>query len=236
VSFQDDEFIVGRNRVYAFCDKVQKYVPGLLWSCTGRVNLVNDDLVKAMRSAGCVSISYGFESGSPRMLKSMKKMATVKQMENAVRINRKFDMMVPVSFIIGMPGEDDVSCRETVEFCVRNHLPLKSIMFATPYPGTTLFEFAISTGRIERERVHEFVVSLEDARDFTVNLTDAFTDEQLIEKRKEMINQVSSRVKPVAEVVYYEKLRKLFGNLIKDSLTDEMLLKHRAEHGGIDIF
>jgi len=236
VSFQDDEFIVGPNRVYAFCDKVQKFVPGLLWSCTGRVNLVNDDLVGAMRSAGCVSISYGFESGSPRMLKSMKKMATVKQMENAVRINRKFGMMVPVSFIIGMPGEDNVSCRETVEFCVRNHLPLRSIMFATPYPGTTLFDFAISTGRIEREGVHEFVVSLEDARDFTVNLTDAFTDGQLIEKREEMINQVSSRVKPVAEVVYYEKLRKLFGNLVKDSLKDEMLLKHRAEHGGIDIF
>jgi radical SAM superfamily enzyme YgiQ (UPF0313 family) len=236
VSFQDDEFIVGPNRVYAFCDKVQKFIPGLLWSCTGRVNLVDDDLVGAMRSAGCVSISYGFESGSPRMLKSMKKMATVKQMENAVRINRKFGMMVPVSFIIGMPGEDNVSCRETVEFCVRNHLPLRSIMFATPYPGTTLFDFAISTGRIEREGVHEFVVSLEDARDFTVNLTDAFTDGQLIEKREEMINQVSSRVKPVAEVVYYEKLRKLFGNLVKDSLKDEMLLKHRAEHGGIDIF
>ncbi|UCG70791.1 MAG: radical SAM protein, partial [Thermoplasmata archaeon] len=236
VSFQDDEFIVGPNRVYAFCDKVQKFVPGLLWSCTGRVNLVNDDLVEAMRSAGCVSISYGFESGSPRMLKSMKKMATVKQMENAVRINRKFGMMVPISFIIGMPGEDDVSCRETVEFCVRNHLPLRSIMFATPYPGTKLFDFAMSTGRIEREGVHEFVVSLEDARDFTVNLTDAFTDEQLIEKREEMINLVSSRVKPFTEVVYYEKLRKLFGNLVKDSLKDEMLLKHRAEHGGIDIF
>ncbi len=82
------------------------------------------------------------------MLKNMNKIATIEQMENAIRTNRKFGMMLPVSFIIGMPGEDVESCRETVEFCVRNEIPLKSMMFATPYPGTQLFESCISTGRI----------------------------------------------------------------------------------------
>lgn len=35
------------------------------------------------------------------------------------------------------------------------------------------------------------------ARDFTVNLTSAFTDEQLIAKRDEMINEVCSHVTPL---------------------------------------
>ena len=180
--------------------------------------------------------SYGFESGSPRMLKSMNKIATVEQMENVVRINRKYGMMLPVSFIIGMPGEDDESCSETVEFCVRNEIPLKSIMFATPYPGTQLFEFAVSSGRIRKDKLHDFVVKLEDARDFTINLTDNFSDEQLIAKRQEMIDDVCARIKQDSVEVSDKKLRNIFGNLVDDYLKDESLVKHRAEHGGIDIF
>lgn len=236
VSFQDDEFMGSPKRVYEFCDKIRSQVPGLLWSCTGRVNLVNDEIVGAMKEAGCVSISYGFESGSPRMLRSMNKRATLEQMKNSIRINRKFEMMLPVSFIIGMPGEDERSCRETVDFCVKNSLPLKSMMFATPYPGTRLFDFAVSTGRIEKNKLHEFVIMLEDARDFTINLTDTFTDEQLIAMREEMIDGVSSRVAPIPEEICNGKLANLFGSLADDYLGDRALVKHRATHGGIDIF
>jgi radical SAM superfamily enzyme YgiQ (UPF0313 family) len=236
VSFQDDEFMTQKSRVYEFCEQVRKQIPDLLWSCTGRVNLVKDDIVSVMRNAGCVSISYGFESGSPRMLKSMNKIATVDQMENVVKINRKYGMMLPVSFIIGMPGEDNRSCSETVEFCIRNEIPLKSIMFATPYPGTQLFEFAVSSGRIRKDNLHDFIVTLEDARDFTINLTDKFSDEQLIAKRDEMIKDVNSRVKPISTESCNGKLRNIFGNLVDDYLKDESLVKHRAEHGGIDIF
>ena len=236
VSFQDDEFMAKKSRVYEFCEKVHKHIPGLLWSCTGRVNLVNEDIVKTMRNSGCIAISYGFESGSPRMLKSMNKIATIEKMENAVKVNRKFGMMLPVSFIIGMPGEDKESCSDTVEFCIRNEIPLKSIMFATPYPGTELFDLAVSTGRINKGRIHEFVLKLEDARDFVVNLTDTFNDEQLIAKRQEMIDEVCARVKLDSVEVCDKKLRNLFGNLVEDYLKDETLLKHRAIHGGIDVF
>ena len=236
VSFQDDEFMAKKSRVYEFCEKVRKHVPDLLWSCTGRVNLIKEDIVRDMRNSGCVSISYGFESGSPRILKSMNKVATIEQMENAARINRKYGMMFPVSFIIGMPEEDEESCRETVEFCVRNSIPLKSIMFATPYPGTQLFNYALESGKIQKNKLHEFAMSLEDARDFTINLTNTFTDEQLIAKRQEMIDMVCSRVESTPVETYKEKLISLFGDLVGDSLKDKVLLKHRVEHGGIDIF
>jgi len=170
------------------------------------------------------------------MLDTMNKAVTIGQMENAIRINRKYGMMLPVSFMIGMPEEDETSCRETVEFCVRNDIPLKSIMFATPYPGTAIFEYARSTGRIKSERMHDFLMSLEDARDFTVNLTDGFTDGGLIAKRKNMIDEVCSLVKGPPRELYMRKMKDLFGNLAEHYFEDESLVKHRAEHGGIDVF
>lgn len=236
VSFQDDEFMANKARVGEFCEKVKKNLPGLLWSCTGRVNLVNDEIIGSMRDAGCVSVSYGFESGSHRLLKSMKKNVNIADMEKAIIVNRKFEMMLPVSFIIGMPGEDMKSCEDTVAFCVRNNLPLKSLMFATPYPGTELFDDAVAQGRIKKEKIHDFVMQLEDARDFTVNLTDIFTDKQLLNKRDEMINDVCSKVKTISFETYTKKLKNLFGQLADDYLKDNALLEHRAKHGGIDIF
>ena len=236
ISFQDDEFMANPDRVHEFCEKVQSRIPGLLWSCTGRVNIVNDDLVRNMRRAGCVCISYGFESGSPRMLKAMKKNATIEQMENAVKLNRRHGMLVPVSFIIGLPGENEESCRETVDFCVRNNLTLDSLMFATPYPGTELFDFAMQSGRINKGKLHEYICSLEDARDFTVNLTDSFTDEQLIEKRGAMIREVQSRIRPMTTAQLTEKLKDLFGDLADEYINDAELMRHRAEHGGMNNF
>ena len=103
-------------------------------------------------------------------------------------------------------------------------------------PPSASSEFAISSGRIQKDKLHDFIVKLEDARDFTINLTDKFSDEQLIAKRDEMIEEVSSRAKPVSIESSNNKLRNIFGDLVDDYLKDESLIKHRAEHGGIDIF
>ncbi len=236
VSFQDDEFMADKKRVLEFCERVQLEAPGLKWSCTGRANLVSYDIAKVMRKAGCVSISYGFESGSSRMLESMNKHVTIPQMEEAIRINRSLGMMVPVSFIIGMPGEDENSCRQTIDFCVRNSLSLKSIMFATPYPGTAIFDFALKTGRLKKEMLHDFVMKLDDARDFIINLTDSFSDKALIAKHQAMIDEVGRRVPAVPCEIYADKMRALFGRLAEGCLSDPILIRHRAEHGGIDLF
>jgi len=51
-----------------------------------------------------------------------------------------------------------------------------------------------------------------------------------------MMDDVCGRVKPNSVDVCNKKLRDLFGNLVDDYLKDEVLIKHRATHGGIDIF
>jgi len=239
ISFQDDEFMANTKRVQEFCEKINYYFPDLFWSCTGRANIVarNEDLVKIMKNAGCVSISFGFESGSQRMLNSMNKKQTVKMMGKVIKICRKYDLPVPVSFIIGMPGEDEESCKETVDFCIRNNIPLYSLMFATPYPGTQIFNFALETKRIDKSKLHEYFMKLGDARDFTVNLTDYFTDKELIKKRKEMMKVTEENYKKfITKEEVKDKMKNLFGSLMDKGHLDETDLDHRLKHGGMGIF
>ncbi len=239
VSFQDDEFMVDASRVKEFCDRRDRLFPDVLWSCTGRSNIIarNPAIVTRMKESGCTLISCGFESGSPRMLTSMHKMQTVEQMEEAVRILRRNEMPVPASFIIGMPGENQDSCQETLDFCLRNNLPLDSLMFATPYPGTEIFDFAVSSGRIDKSRMHQFMMTLDDARTFVINLTDAFTDGELIAKRQEMMDIARKNYeKFISQREIMDKMKKLFGPLLERVKLDEKDLAHRAKHGGMSTF
>jgi hypothetical protein len=136
-----------------------------------------------------------------------------------------------------MPGEDADSCKETLDFCLRNNLPLDSLMFATPYPGTRIFDFAIKTGRIDPARLHEFVLKLGDARDFLINLTDSFSDAELIETRSRMMTQAKENYSSfITQDEIDRKVRNLFGDLIRRTALDESELDHRAKHGGINTF
>jgi len=239
ISFQDDEFMATKERVRDFCNKRNRYFPDILWSCTGRANIAahDEEVVRLMRDSGCVLISYGFESGSQRMLDSMNKRQTISDMERTVEVSRKYGLPIPASFIIGMPGENDESCQETLDFCIRNKLPLDSLMFATPYPGTEIFDYALDTGRIDREQVHHFMMKLGDARDFTVNLTDCFTDEELINKREEMMQEAREQYdKFITQEEINAKMRDLFGSLMNKYRLDEKDLEHRAKHGGMSVF
>ena len=237
ISFQDDLFVANRKKLYEFCELRNRYFPDIYWSCTGRANICDEELIKTVREAGCTLISYGFESGSQRMLNSMNKKINLDQMEHVVNLSRKYGLPIPVSFILGMPGENEQSCNETVEFCVKNNLTLDSLMYATPYPGTAIFDFAIRTGLIKKDSIHDFVMHLGDARDFVVNLTDSFTDEGLKKKYNEMISVAKKAYRPVPQNKMNKKIKSLYGPLSEMffNLSPEDK-EHRAKHGAIGLF
>ena len=237
IAFMDDEFMANTKRLNNFLDIRNKYFPDLYWSGTGRTNITvkHEDLIKKCRNSGCVDISYGFESGSPRMLKSMHKAQTIEMMEKTIEITRKYGLPTATSFIIGMPGETKVSCQETLDFALRNNISLASLMFATPYPGTEIFNYAMKTGRIKD--VHKFALSLRDARDFVVNLTDEFTDQELIDKRQEMIDTSNENYYNfISRDQIRQKIKDLFGPLMDKTKFDDKDLENRMKYGGIGMF
>ena len=89
------------------------------------------------------------------------------------------------SFIIGYPGETEETARHTGRWMVENDC-LNSVFFATPYPGTALFEEVEDKIVARYGSTDEYIKNLADATDFKVNLTD-IPDTRLIELRKKMM-------------------------------------------------
>lgn len=179
ISFIDDLFIVDEKRVLEFCDRIISDNLNIRWAATGRANLVNNNLLRRMRKAGCVELGYGFESGSQTVLDKLKKRVTVKQAEEAVRMTQKAGIKVAGTFIFGMPGETRDTIKETLEFIKRTRVPTYRFFYATPYPKTELYEIAKKMGRLPEDE-DKYVESLGEMRTtFLVNLTD-FSDEELV--------------------------------------------------------
>ncbi|MBI4244276.1 MAG: radical SAM protein [Planctomycetes bacterium] len=191
IQFMDDEFCLKKSFVYDFCKEIKaEFNRRITWGCSGRVNLMTEDLIATMRDAGCVLIGYGIESGSQRMLDVIKKGVTVEQSKEAVRLTKKYLGWADCSFMIGAPGENEDTIQETIDFCKELDLTPEVIFFMTPYPGTELYQSAVRQGKIIDEE--QYMLNLgEQGEKIKVNFTD-MSDEELYEIQTEMIAELGA--------------------------------------------
>lgn len=205
-SIQDELFIVDRKRAVEFCNKLIKSRLNLTWQASGRVNLIDKELLKLFKKAGCLEVSYGIESGSPKVLDRMKKKITPKQIEDAIRWTTEAGLVPGGSWILGMPGEDKESVHETLRLYKsinRYRRYSNRFFFATPYPGTQLYEEMKSMGRIKDEDKYMDTISkVGDATVFVVNCTEAFSDDELIKLKKDLEKELSADLHKKHRILY----------------------------------
>lgn len=187
IYFVDDLFAMNKKWIMEFCDLLIKERIKLIWLCTARVNLVDEEMVEKMKEAGCILLNFGLESGSQKMLDIMKKGVVVEQANNALKICRNADMRISQSFMMGFPEETKETLDETINFCVKNDMHLTTIFFVTPYPGTPLYEQAKRIGLIKNEE--EYIRKLGNATEFTINLT-RWSNDELFKMRDYLISNI----------------------------------------------
>jgi len=187
ITFSDDTFILSKKRVHEFCDNLKTNKSNILWACNGRVNLMDEEILKKMKEAKCILIGYGIESGSQKMLDAMRKQATVEQAKRAIELTRKAGIFSSVYMIIGMIGEDELTIQETIKFCQETGVyAIFSLM--TPFPGTPLYEEAKKISKIDDEE--SLLERWGDWKDeILVNLT-SMSDEKLLNLKKEAENKI----------------------------------------------
>ena len=71
--FQDEFFVSGKRQVMVFCDELNRSGLPIEWKAFGRVNLTDEEMMRAMADCGCVELRFGIESGSDRVLERIKK-------------------------------------------------------------------------------------------------------------------------------------------------------------------
>lgn len=85
------------------------------------------DFLSKMYQAGCRWLSYGIESGSPRIIKAMGKNYDTKLASEVLRNTHKMKIATATFFIVGFPGETRLDFIRTLWFIVKNRRHIGSI-------------------------------------------------------------------------------------------------------------
>ncbi|MFH1382040.1 MAG: radical SAM protein [Chloroflexota bacterium] len=140
IAFYDDVFTLDKKRAYTIADEIMKAGIKINWTCETRVNLVDKDLLRHMKQAGCYAIAYGIESASPEILALLDKGISLEQVEAAVRITQEAGLQTIGYFMFGSPGESPATIRRTIQFAKKLKLDFAQFSITTPFPGTKLYE------------------------------------------------------------------------------------------------
>ena len=101
---------------------------------------LDEVMVSKMAAANFRRVTLGVESGSPRILKMIRKGETNENVRKAIGLLRNAGIHSHAFFMIGLPGEtvEDIELTKKLIMEVRpDHVEINMV---TPYPGTDIFK------------------------------------------------------------------------------------------------
>ncbi|MCK4670774.1 MAG: radical SAM protein [Nanoarchaeota archaeon] len=145
----DDTFNIKPQHIIGICKEILERKLEIIWNCMLRVDTINKEMFEWMKKAGCVSVFFGVESGSPKILKILNKGTTVEQIKQACKLAREFGFEIQTYFIIGSPGETKETIEETKKLLDEIKPMSATTSLMTLYPGSALYEDAKKQGFID---------------------------------------------------------------------------------------
>lgn len=146
VVFSDDTFILDRKWFLEFCERFTKEI-GLTYTCNVRANLVDEEVVRALRESNCVGVNWSIESGNDFLRNEvLERKMTREQILNCANLLTKYKVRYRIGNLIGLPGESFGQMLETVELNIKARPFFGFASIFVPFPGLRLTQYAIENG------------------------------------------------------------------------------------------
>ena len=214
--FTDDTFIVNKPRVRELCLRLIKegFHRKIKWEVQGRTNLISWqdlELLKLMKEAGCIQIDYGFETGSERILKFLKKTGvSIAHNKLAMEVTKGAGLNVMGTFMLGVIGETENDIELTKNFILENSNKIDNfqVFTATPYPGAELYSICKEKKIVESDYFDQ--ITKEESRNFLPFYSDILSYEK-VHKAVKMLNKLALR-----KIRLSQRMRWLLFNFLKE--------------------
>lgn len=149
--FEDMSFGIPKDNALDLCGMIVKKNMKFSWTCFSRVDLIDRQILSAMKDAGCHTIMFGVESADEKILRAHNKGYVISKVSDAFNLCRELDMKTVATFILGLPGETKESCLKTISFAKDLGCDYASFNIAVPRHGTQLRRIAIEAGLIRSD-------------------------------------------------------------------------------------
>ncbi len=201
VNVFDELFSVNEKRAYEFCQRMKQY--NINWGTQMRVDNVDEEILRVFKDSGGSCISYGIESASNIVLKSMKKNIKVEQIEHALGLTKKSKISIRGNLIFGDSGETVDTIKETIDWFDKHSEYALSIGMIATYPGSKLYYQAVEKGLIKDKK--DFIRKGSGVFNLSDLPKDQFAKLPLLCRTKSLKSQLQN----AGEIVFIKKLQKI---------------------------
>jgi radical SAM superfamily enzyme YgiQ (UPF0313 family) len=140
----DDVFNLKRERALRICELLAQRLPGIALAFPNglRTDLLDKEMLTALKQAGMYYFAAGIESGSSEIQKMIKKNLNHEKAYEAIEDAAKMGIIVHGFFMMGFPGETEEQLKMTIDFAHKSSLNTAGFFAVTAYPKTELHEMA----------------------------------------------------------------------------------------------
>ena len=143
--FKADTFTIDNEWASALCDKIiNSDLNGKIeFTANSRTKPLSFELLQKMKQAGCFMVAVGFETGSEKTMKLIKKGATLEDSIRATELIKKAGIPLFGFFMVGFPWETKEDIKATEKFILKLNPDFIEIHIAMPYYGTELYQYCV---------------------------------------------------------------------------------------------
>jgi radical SAM superfamily enzyme YgiQ (UPF0313 family) len=194
IAFSDELSIFSRKRAIELAEAILNSGLKFFWRGTCRADcFTNDDdieIMKQLKAAGCVGMTYSLESADEEILKAMNKHITVNQFAKTTRLFYQAGITPTTSIVIGYPEETEETIKKTFDVCADCCI-YPSTGYLLPQPGSVMYDYARENGFIGEEE--EYLLRMGDRQDLRINMS-KISDDKLETSVLEGLRKVNSRL------------------------------------------
>lgn len=145
IRFDDELFILSPKRVERFCDMIVERGYDLNLWVYGRVDTINEGLLRKLKRAGVNWICLGIESAVERVRMDVRKNIK-KDITEIVKEIQANDIYVLGNYIFGLPEDDEGTMEDTLQLAIDLNTEFANFYGAMALPGSALYRWAVDKG------------------------------------------------------------------------------------------
>ena len=154
ISFHDDTFTTDMKWIEEFTEIYRKEI-NLPFYCFVFPPTVNRRVISMLKSANCMQIFLGVDSGDEKIRRDLlKRPMSDEQILSAGKIIKDHKISLQVSTLFGLPGESAESMWKTLALAEKIAPDQVSGYIFYPFPQTELYNYSVEKGFLGEEEIH----------------------------------------------------------------------------------
>ena len=146
IDYFDAGFTIVRDRVFRIAELYKRRGLRVRWSARARIDKVDRDVLRAMRSINCRWLGYGIESGDVAVLSRIHKpQGGLELIHHNLNLTKEAGIDTIGFLVLGIPGESASSIDRTKHFLRTAALDYVQISPYWPVPKTPVYDAIVRT-------------------------------------------------------------------------------------------